>query len=261
MVTEGRDLRSVLRYFKSGKLSPDEVFSKFKQYTGYHDKRLRLRYAAVAATVLLLVGIGITYALRSRTIVLEAGHQQQTIVLSDGTEVILAPHAMLSYQKNDVRSVSISGKAFLKIKHDSSNPFTIQGENYLIRDMGTQIEVRAGKDSTDVFVAEGSVYFASSRQQDKGIELATGNRGFLKGNVSCPVLRAKPSPNRLVWVTRQFHFQDTALPYVLANLSDYYHVHLTCNNKDKRLTGDFDAGSLETIVRFIEKTLDVRIYN
>ena len=110
-------------------------------------------------------------------------------------------------------------------------------------------------------MAEGCVYFASSRQKDDGIELAEGDRGLLKGKALRPVMRAKPSPNRIVWATHQFHFQDTALPYVLADLSDYYHVHLTCASTDKRLTGDFDADSLDTIVRLIEKTLDIKIQN
>lgn len=256
---EEKNLRYVVRYFKPGALDPDRAFSRFCQRTGYHVRRFSLRRVAVAAVALLLTGLGIMYVLRPQTTMLVAANHQRTFVLSDGTEVILAPHASLSYKGDYARSVSISGKAYLKIKHDSSHPFIIQGANYLIRDIGTQLEIRAGEDSTDVFVAEGSVYFASSRQKEQGIELTEGDRGFLKSGSGRPFRRAKPSPNRIVWVTHQFHFQDTALPYVLADLSDYYHVRLTCASKDKRLTGDFDADSLETIVRLIEKTLDVKI--
>ena len=253
--------RYVVRHFKSDALNPDIAFSHFCERTGYRVKHFSLRYAAVAAMLLLLTGVAVMYFMRQQTTVIEAGNSQRTIVFSDGTEVILAPHAILSYKKDDERSVSVSGKAFLKIKHNSSRPFTIEGENYLVRDIGTQIEIRAGRDSTDVFVAEGCVYFASSRQKDDGIELAEGDRGLLKGKALRPVMRAKPSPNRIVWATHQFYFQDTALPYVLADLSDYYHVHLTCASTDKRLTGDFDADSLDTIVRLIEKTLDIKIQN
>ena len=166
---------------------------------------------------------------------------------------------MLSYEGDYARNVSITGKAYLKITHNAAKPFIIQGENYLIRDIGTQLEIRADETTTDVFVTEGSVYFASSWQKEEGIVLKEGDRGFLKNGAHQPFLRAKPSPNRTVWATHQFRFQDTALPYVLDDLSDYYHVRLTCANKDKRLTGNFDADSLETIVKLIEKTLDIKI--
>lgn len=253
------NLQYVARFFKQDTLDADKAFRDFQQRTGYRTRLFSWRHIAAAAVVLLLVGLGVMYALRPQTTVLMAENQQRSFVFSDGTEVILAPNAVLSYEGDYARNVSITGKAYLKIKHDAAKPFIIQGENYLIRDIGTQLEIRADEISTDVFVSEGSVYFASSRQKEEGIVLKEGNRGFLKSGAVRPFLRAKPSPNRAVWATHQFRFKDTALPYVLADLSDYYHVRLTCANKDKRLTGNFDADSLETIVKLIEKTLDIKI--
>ena len=256
---EEKNLQYVARFFKQDTLDVNKAFRGFQQRTGYRTRAFRRRHIAAAAVVLLLIGLGVMYALRPQTTVLMAEKEQRSFVLSDGTEVILAPNASLSYDGDYARSVSIKGKAYLKIKHNAAKPFVIQGENYLIRDIGTQLEIRADETTTDVFVTEGSVYFASSKQQEQGIVLTEGDRGFLESGAVRPFLRAKPSPNRTVWATHQFHFQDTALPYVLADLSDYYQVRLTCANKDKRLTGNFDADSLETIVKLIEKTLDIKI--
>lgn len=256
---EEKNLQYVARFFEQDTLDVDKAFRGFQQRTGYRTRLLSWRYIAAAAVVLLLIGLGVMYALRPRTTVLMAENEQCSFMLSDGTEVILAPNASLSYEGDNARSVSIKGKAYLKIKHNVAKPFVIQGENYLIRDIGTQLEICADETITDVFVTEGSVYFASSRQKKEGIVLTEGERGFLKSGAVRPFLRAKPSPNRAVWATHQFRFKDTALPYVLDDLSDYYHVRLTCANKDKRLTGNFDADSLETIVKLIEKTLDIKI--
>jgi len=163
------NLQYVARFFKQDTLDADKAFRDFQQRTGYRTRLFSWRHIAAAAVILLLVGLGVMYALRPQTTVLMAGNEQRSFVFSDGTEVILAPNAVLSYEGDYARNVSITGKAYLRIKHDAAKPFIIQGENYLIRDIGTQLEIRADEVSTDVFVSEGSVYFASSRQKEEGI--------------------------------------------------------------------------------------------
>ena len=93
--------RYVVRHFKSDALNPDIAFSHFCERTGYRVKHFSLRYAAVAAMLLLLAGVAVMYFMRQQTTVIEAGNSLRTIVFSDGTEVILAPHAIRSYKKDD----------------------------------------------------------------------------------------------------------------------------------------------------------------
>lgn len=59
--------------------------------------------------------------------------------------------------------------------------------------------------------------------------------------------------------TRHFHFDNTPLPEVLKELGSYYGVTLTADKTDKRLTADFDSGSLDETLHMIEQVLDVRI--
>lgn len=70
-----------------------------------------------------------------------------------------------------------------------------------------------------------------------------------------------PSVNAVAaWATHEFHFSATPLSVVLRDLSDYYGVTLTCaGGEGKRLTADFHADSVTTIVGLIDETLDVRI--
>lgn len=68
-----------------------------------------------------------------------------------------------------------------------------------------------------------------------------------------------PPAGAITKETMTFHFDDTPLSEVLSELSAYYGVALTADCEDKRLTGDFEADSLEATLRMIEEVLDVKI--
>ena len=56
-----------------------------------------------------------------------------------------------------------------------------------------------------------------------------------------------------------FIFDNAPLPKVLEELSRYYKVKLSASNENKRLTASFKNKSLDEIIRFIEKVLNVKI--
>lgn len=62
-----------------------------------------------------------------------------------------------------------------------------------------------------------------------------------------------------VSVPKTFHFDNTPLHEVLDELSAYYGVRLSADQEGKRLTGDFEADSLDMTIRLIEEVLDVTI--
>lgn len=62
--------RYVVRHFKSDALNPDIAFSHFCERTGYRVKHFSLRYAAVAAMLLLLTGVAVMYFMRQQTTVI-----------------------------------------------------------------------------------------------------------------------------------------------------------------------------------------------
>lgn len=72
------------------------------------------------------------------------------------------------------------------------------------------------------------------------------------------VVSSSPS-GTAVAAPKTFHFDNTPLPEVLADLSAYYGVVLTADREDCRLTADFTADSLNVTIRLIEEVLDVNI--
>lgn len=254
-------MRYVLHYYKEGKLDTQRALSKIQARVGIRPRpasHLYLRWTAIAASALVLVGLGTYLYLRPTTTTLTADATQQVYRLPDGTMVTLAPHATLSYQ-GDCREVEMTGKAYFAIHHDARHPFTITDNDYTIRDIGTHLQVEESEAGTRLTVLEGAASLSSTRASSTAIAVRAGMSATLPHGESTPHMDKKPDPNTAAWATHTFHFADTPLTDVLHTLSSFYHVRLSADDTDKRLTADFDTSSLNGIITVIEQTLDVKI--
>lgn len=254
-------MRYVLHYYKEGRIDTQKALNKIQARVGIRPrtaKRLYLHWASVAASALILLGIGTYLYLRPTATTLTAEASQQVYRLPDGTMVTLAPHATLSY-KGDCRKVEMTGKAYFAIHHDATHPFTIADNNYIVRDIGTHLQVEESAAGTRLTVLEGAASFGSTRSGSTAVALRAGMSAMLTDGEKSPRLDRKTDLNSAAWATHEFHFIDTPLADVLHTLSIYYHVRLTADNMSKRLTADFDTANLNSIITVIEQTLDVKI--
>lgn len=254
-------MRYVLHYYKEGKLDTQRALDKIQARVGTPRHTARhyiLRWAAAAASVLVVIGIGTYLYQRPTTTTLTADATQQVYRLPDGTMVTLAPHATLSYT-SDCREVEMTGKVYFAIHHDARHPFTIADNDYTIRDIGTHLQVEESAAGTRLTVLEGAASFGSTRSGSTAVALRAGMSAMLTDGESAPRLDRKADLNSAAWATHEFHFIDAPLADVLHTLSTYYHVHLTADNMSKRLTADFDTANLNSIITVIEQTLDVKI--
>lgn len=253
-------MRYVIHYYKEGRLDTRKALDKVRSRVGLKPRRRvgYLRWAAIAASVVVLAGVGAFALLAPSTVTLTAQAVPQVYHLADGTVVTLAPHSSLSYT-GDCRHVTLSGKAFFDIRHDTANPFTITDDRYTIRDIGTRLQVEEAGTMTRLTVVEGAANFGSTRGGAAAVALRAGMSAVLGDGDSTPHMESRTDVNATAWATHQFHFDDTPLPEVLATLSRYYHVRLTAFDTGKRLTADFDADSLDNIIALINQTLNVNI--
>lgn len=162
-------MKYVIRYYKEGRLDTRKALAKVRSRVGLQPiSRVRyLRWAAIAASVVVLVGIAAYALLAPSTVTLTAEATPQVCRLTDGTVVTLAPHSSISYASDDCRHVRLTGKAFFDIHHDSANPFTITDDRYTIRDIGTRLQVEETRTMTRLTVVEGAarLHFHTARQQ------------------------------------------------------------------------------------------------
>ena len=257
-----QSLKFVLRYFKEDKLDTQRAIRIFKERHGIRTRHTFGVYrwvcgiAAMAFFVWLGVSrIGTLHRMEWERIVAEDTLRLYT--LPDGTEVILFPHASLSYPSQvyglSDRKVETAGRAFFSVRRDVSRPFEVRGERMRVRVLGTRFLMdESREDTSGVYVLSGKVEVFTSGQK-KGVTLTEGMNGRFVSRFSAPEIM---KTSRL---TGSFEFHDASLHTVLTVLSTYYGVKLEADNCTKRLTAHFENEDLPTIIRFIEKTLQVKI--
>lgn len=127
-------------------------------------------FAAVAASLALLVGLGIGLFSGGNApggdpdmeymVVSNPGSAPKTHLLEDGSTVILNGHGQISFQKGlkgNIRKVTLKGEAYFQVARDRDRPFIVISDDIQVKVLGTEFNVRQGKASIDVTVASGKV--------------------------------------------------------------------------------------------------------
>ncbi len=150
-------------------------------------KKISLRYAAIAASLLILLGTGMfmllhqpTRTIRNHTLA------TQTHYLPDGSEVNLGPDSRLTFKKNmapDQRTVTLTGEAYFDVTADPGHPFIVKTGLASIEVTGTRFVVNASRktDEVEVSVKAGKVLFYNSDIMTKNafrMGLGPGEKGI-----------------------------------------------------------------------------------
>ena len=173
------------------------------------------RWMAVAASVLLVVGLSWHLILKSQMTGIISGAtvditksvfnntpQKMTLTLSDGSTVELLPNSRLSYPDNFTsikRDVILNGEADFNIAKDVARPFSVYSNSVLITVLGTRFTVNSYEtnNATKVILHEGRVMVkvsGSSSMDNKNEYYLTPGDIFLfkKVNKRSSVINAEP---------------------------------------------------------------------
>lgn len=181
--------------------------------------------------------------------------KQMTVLLDDGSSVVLYPNARLSYStvvSRNKREVSLVGKAFFEIVKDPSKPFYVYTDGIVTKVLGTSflIDAREEVEEINVEVKTGKVsVFPNNKSKNKD-EIPTyipDNEGFvltqdqkivisrLSGKpVSIPMGIIKPIIEDDI-ANKSFVFDETPVSEVFTALEKAYNVNIKYNQS---LMGD-----------------------
>ncbi len=261
--SEDRHLDFVLKHYKEGAFDTEKAIGRFREAKGIKPQpRRRISFAAIAISVAaaVLLGVFLFTGLESRQWTdVAVADAQQTVVLPDGTNVTLAPGALLSYRMKDQREVRMEGKVYFDVARDESRPFEIDADGAFVRVLGTEFMVdRSEKDEVKVYVEDGKVLFAKNRKSE-GVILTKGMEASIGDQMQVPEVEETPDVNSIAWQRGSFIFDHTPLKDVLDCLSEYYHVSFAATDLSKKLSGEFATDDLDLIITLIESALDVTI--
>lgn len=233
-----------------------------------------LRYA-VAAMILLTVGVGAYNFLSQNKSFFKAGSNTIAIVnktrqvrkhtFPDGSEAWLNPGTRITYAKDDFkadsREVSLEGEAFFEVTHDASRPFFVHGESVKVKVLGTSFNVRANKGEAEyeVSVVTGKV----SVTADKGREvmLLPHQQAVFKVASGELVSEAVPdvAEKAPLWQPVSLTFTDAKLGEVVQRLEDKFDVKIRLENPNLehcRVKATFDQSRLSEILEMTTQIVD-----
>lgn len=220
-----------------------------------------LAASAMAAAIVLGVLVFTSDSFNRTTVPAKA--TAHTIILPDQTRATLAPGATLSFHKRRFahkdRDIRQSGKVYYDVERNEAMPFEIHTSEALVRVLGTSFQVDASAVQTAIDVVNGCVFFAASSAVNEGIELTRGMHAELQAGALKPALVEAASMNPSAWATHHFIYDDAPLESVLEELSTVFGHIITCEQQNRRLSGEFSAESLEEAVSLIEATLDINL--
>ena len=170
--------------------------------------------------------------------------QKSTIMLSDGTKVILNSESELTYTtgygKTD-RQVTLTGEAFFEVAESPDKPFTVHTNHLSTTALGTSFNVLAYENEfEEVSLMSGKVRVERNMDNKHHEILAPGEMIQLDREVNM-VKKAFNPEHKAIWRNGVLFLKDTPFDVAIARLERWYGVEfkiekgpsksLTCNGR------------------------------
>ncbi|WP_244669828.1 FecR family protein [Kaistia sp. 32K] len=187
-------------------------------------KRLRLKFGAVAALLMLAIGIWQAPALwlRWQADYLTAAGDRATIRLPDGSTMILntASAVALDFDGGRRNVRLLQGEAFFDVQHDPAHPFHVAAQFGVVEVKGTAFSVRADEARDAVILERGRVEVRRTSEQADRATLEPDEQVFASAGGLSAVEPADPA-TALAWRQGRIVFDDQPIAKVLSELRRY----------------------------------------
>jgi transmembrane sensor len=235
--------------------------------------RTRARLIAIAATLIMALGVGLYFATSLRTgdrYVTPIGGVS-TVPMDDGSRVTLNTGSEVRIAVTaKARTVELEeGEAFFEVVHDINRPFVVSAGNKRVIAVGTRFSVRREKQGLRVLVTEGAVRIEDAALPARarvsapapltaGTVASTGTLGVSIERIPLPEIE-----DQLSWRTGYLVFHEISLGEAAAEFNRYNARQIVIEDPalaDIRLSGKFRAGNLDAFVRLLEHRFAVRTH-
>jgi len=229
--------------------------------------RLWKRYAAIAACVLLAVGLMNVTAVR---IAWQSDHrtgigEREQVSLSDGSTAVLNSDSAVALQFTpEMRRIELlKGEMYVDVSRDPQRTFELAGGEAVARVVGTGFSMRRESDASIVTVHYGEVAVRRSGEGREEIRLHAGDLVRVTARGLEPVRHVDPA-DAFAWVEGRIRFHDQPLGDVLAEL-DRHHagVILVADPRLKavRVSGNYRLDNPAAVVASLADATHAKIVN
>jgi transmembrane sensor len=225
-------------------------------------RRLVQRALAIAASIALVVGLGLHYRQVWQYDEVTGTGEHRHLVLSDGSRVLLGAGAALSehFDNAERRLTLARGQAYFEVRHDARRPFVVTAGAGEIRDIGTSFTVALGEDRARAFVVNGVVEASRGRQR---LRLIAGQSVEISRSGVGPVSSADMAV-ATAWMRRKLLLSNRPLTEIITAMAPYYSRRIVLLNRAAAETPmsaaiDLDEKGVEEWLAALERSGTVRL--
>lgn len=230
------------------------------------DRKVAPFLYALAAAVLLAVGVGVMIKRDAYTATTGSG-EQSSFVLEDGSAVELNVRSRLRVRFSHAERLVelVAGQALFQVKKDAARPFIVISSGTRVQAVGTQFDVYRKVTGTVVTVVEGRVAVTADRAVAGGAEapivLSAGEQLIVTPQTT-------PHPARIdvaaatAWTQGKLVFDETPLSEAVAEFNRYNPRQMIIEDAslaDYHIRGKFEAGDPDRLLQFLRDRFDADV--
>lgn len=171
----------------------------------------------------------------------------QTILLSDNSRIVLKPKSVVRYPKvfESTRNVELEGEAFFDVAKDKSRPFMIYAQNTITKVLGTSFTISAFKNrnevSVDVHTGKVEVYSVDGKgiqnhiveldEESEKVFLTPNQKAIFNKNQMDLQKTVMEVPRKLSTEFRDFKFVNKPLEEVFLEIEKIYGIDIQYDKK------------------------------
>lgn len=229
-----------------------------------------LKYAAI---IVIAMGVGIVMngLLGGRfnagdteynEIVVDKGGRANTLLLSDGSKIILNASTHFKYPTSfngDQRVVHLEGEAYFEVARNEAKPFVVKLKNQQITVLGTTFNIQAFNDDrfSVTTLLSGSILLESFDAQGRkmsSMKMKPNQQARSDNQTGSIFLSETDASISNAWVDGKYRFKDETLVSIIKRLENYYGVNIRLAHdslRSIRYTGTF------SLDQDIQEVLDI----
>jgi len=258
------DANVLFNYTLNPELSLQKTQDKInKEQQRRKSKRLSLYTISIAASLLILLGVGFFFMNTTKTFSLEyytylTENNKINFTLDDGTKIFLNKNSRFvytnQYDKVD-RPVKLEGEAYFEVYHMPEKPFIVEVDGAQIRVLGTSFNIKTDEYANiRTTLIEGSLRFETPDQQ----VILTPNQQLFYASSSHQIeVSSVDIDKELSWTEGVIRLKNMLFSDLIDDLMKQFNVNIVINNEKLKkspvsMTGAFaDDQSLEDILKVI----------
>jgi transmembrane sensor len=226
-----------------------KAFNQFLEKTRSQDQVVPIQKAKIfsikrvmyAAAMLTIAFFAVNLLTKTNNTTISSDNTSFTAVLPEGSEIKLAPHSSIQFDKSAFgkeRRVVLNGNGIIHVTKTGA-PFIVQGKDFEVQVMGTTFYVASNGSNDNVRVLEGKV---EVRNHSSKIQITDKQGVSIKGSQLTKTDNVDFSD--LGWQNDNMEYNNTPLSKVLADIESKFSITIAVKSTEAIRLCTFTSGSL-----------------